>query len=83
MRFVLYALRWQASTPILIGVLALVEWLLPGNRWAGPVLANLAGAALFFRVDALILKRRAPSETCDGGDTGGGTLRQDAHQHVR
>ena len=50
-KFIMYMLRWQASTPIL----ALCLWLLEplGNVWA-TVIANIVGGALFFFIDRWI-----------------------------
>ena len=55
-KFVLYLLRWEASTP----VLALCTFLLSariGDFWAAFV-ANAIGAAIFFWVDRLIFKEK-------------------------
>lgn len=54
MRFVLYLLRWQLSTPILWACLAV---LLPAmdELWA-TVVANLVGGAVFYSVDERIFK---------------------------
>lgn len=55
MRFVLYFLRWQASTPILAGVIWLMaDW--PG--WISAAVANAIGAAMFYWVDRAIMRRR-------------------------
>lgn len=51
MRFLLYLLRWQLSTPILWGVLYLF-----GSGLRATILANLIGGCLFFFVDRRILK---------------------------
>lgn len=48
-RFVLYAVRWQCSTPILWGVLALL-----GVGLLQTITANLIGAGIFFFVDRVI-----------------------------
>jgi hypothetical protein len=53
-KFLLYLLRWEASTP----VLALCTFLLSariGDLWAAFV-ANAIGAAIFFWVDKKIFK---------------------------
>ena len=53
-KFLLYLLRWEASTP----VLALCTFLLSariGDFWAAFV-ANAIGAAIFFWVDKKIFK---------------------------
>jgi len=49
MKFALYLLRWQLSTPILWGVMAL----LGTSVWA-TVAANLIGGCIFFFVDRRI-----------------------------
>lgn len=53
MRFLLYILRWECSSPLL--ALCLI-WLEPvGAVWA-TVIANLIGGAIFFWVDRVIFK---------------------------
>lgn len=55
-KFVLYLLRWQASTPIL----ALCLFLLTARMsefWA-TVIANLIGGCIFFFVDKKIFKSK-------------------------
>lgn len=54
MRFVLYLIRWQLSTPIL--ALAMVAFVELGTWWA-TFLANLIGGCIFFFVDRLIFQR--------------------------
>jgi len=62
-KFLLYALRWQLSTPILWPIMA--YW--PGRHAATSPLAdivpvavaNLIGASIFFWVDRFIFKSRA------------------------
>jgi len=46
MRFILYASRWQLSTPILWIVLFYT-----GPTWVGTVISNLIGASIFYFVD--------------------------------
>ena len=52
-KFILYAIRWQCSTP----VLALCLWWLEpvGVMWA-TIIANFIGSIIFFFVDAWIFK---------------------------
>lgn len=58
-KFLLYILRWECSSPIL--ALCLV-WLEPvGAVWA-TVIANLIGGAIFFWVDSLIFKEKDEDE---------------------
>jgi len=45
---VLYAIRWQLSTPILWAVTSRL------NGWRGAAVANLIGALIFFWVDRWI-----------------------------
>jgi len=60
MRFLKYAFRWQASTP----VLAVAIWLLPFNIVTQTLLANLAGAAIFYKIDQHIFKHKThPNNT--------------------
>lgn len=54
MRFILYLLRWQLSSPILLACLLLMTEKI-GVFWA-TVLSNLVGGAIFFFVDRRILK---------------------------
>ena len=55
MRFILYLLRWQLSTPILaLAMVAFDDW---GTYWA-TIIANLIGGCLFFFVDKLIFERK-------------------------
>lgn len=52
--FVLYFLRWQASTPIL--AVCLIVFANLGNFWA-TVVANGVGAIIFFGIDRLIFTK--------------------------
>jgi hypothetical protein len=52
MKFILYLIRWQLSTPIL--ALAMVAFDDFGTLWA-TILANLIGGCLFYFVDKKIL----------------------------
>lgn len=52
-RFLLYALRWQLSTPILYPVVRYF-----GSDLWSVALANLAGASIFFWVDRFIFSSR-------------------------
>lgn len=52
MKFLLYFLRWQASTP----VLAVVTWLMSNyDNWISAMVANAIGACIFYWVDKWIL----------------------------
>ena len=48
MKFALYMLRWQLSTPILW---LATRWLADSSALASAVVANLVGGLLFFWVD--------------------------------
>jgi hypothetical protein len=50
-RYGLYLLRWQASTPILAGVLFLLTRM---DKLTATVIANFLGGLLFFWVDMII-----------------------------
>lgn len=50
-RYGLYLVRWQLSTPILAGVLALLGSL---GALAATIIANLVGGLIFFWVDRFI-----------------------------
>ena len=56
-RYILYLIRWQASTPILSPVVALFQggsiWGTP-ESWIGSSVANLIGGLIFFWVDRFI-----------------------------
>lgn len=52
-RFILYLLRWQASTPIL----ALVLYLLNTNEVLETIIANFIGGIIFYFVDKKIFKK--------------------------
>lgn len=52
--FILYAIRWQLSSPILAICLVWLGGL--GTIWA-TVIANLVGAITFFWIDKLIFKK--------------------------
>lgn len=54
-RFVLYLLRWQASTLILAPCIA---WLAPLGPIASAAIANLIGGIIFYFVDRRIFKER-------------------------
>jgi len=49
--FILYALRWQASTPILWLVLYYL-----GSGVGATIIANLIGSCIFYWVDKFIFK---------------------------
>lgn len=52
-RFILYLLRWEASTPII----ALVLYLLNTNEIIETIIANLIGGIIFYFVDKKIFKK--------------------------
>lgn len=54
-RFLLYALRWQLSSPILAVCLIWLGGL--GPIWA-TIIANAIGAAIFYIVDKKIFKEK-------------------------
>lgn len=52
-KFVLYIIRWQASTPIL----ALCMWLMGGwNVFVATIVANIIGGCIFYFVDKKIFE---------------------------
>ena len=54
--FLLYLLRWQASTPILSLVIYLTI-----DKWGGlasTILANFIGGLIFYQIDKLIFKKQ-------------------------
>lgn len=51
-RFILYLIRWEASTPIL----ALCLQLLNFNTLVNTIIANLIGGVIFYFVDKKIFK---------------------------
>ena len=54
-KYGIYLIRWQLSTPILAGVLC---WLSEFNTLTATIIANLLGGLLFFWVDKFIFKER-------------------------
>jgi len=55
-RFLLYLVRWQLSTPIL----ALVLWVMADfDLLVATIAANLIGGCMFFWVDKTIFKKNA------------------------
>ena len=54
MRFLLYLIRWQLSTPVLFLCL---WWLADANTWVATITANLIGGAIFYWVDKWIMRR--------------------------
>ena len=56
MRFALYLLRWQLSSPILLACLLLMTERV-GVFWA-TVISNLVGGAIFYFVDRRILNEQ-------------------------
>jgi len=59
LKLLLYALRWQASTPILY----LVIQLLPFGNLTKTIIANLIGSLIFFYVDAWIFNKKKGDKT--------------------
>lgn len=57
-KFILYAGRWQLSTPILYGVLILLPVFGITNGLVATIIANVIGASIFFWVDKLIFKKK-------------------------
>ena len=53
MKFILYLLRRQLSTPILFVCL---WWLADTNGWVATVTANLIGGSIFYWVDRWIFR---------------------------
>ena len=53
MRFILYLIRWQLSTPILALCLSNLNY---GTLW-NTVIANLIGGAIFYWVDKVIFRK--------------------------
>jgi len=54
-RFLLYALRWQLSTPVLALVLMCSEKA-GFNVWMATIIGNFIGSCIFFWVDKLIFR---------------------------
>ena len=61
-KFVLYAFRWQLSTPILAPVLIYCDRLFNDdpniNFWIATVVANFIGSCIFFWVDRFIFRTK-------------------------
>lgn len=57
-KFIIYAIRWQLSTPILWGVLSLFPLLGITDSLVNTIIANLIGASIFFFVDKKIFSRK-------------------------
>lgn len=55
MKFILYLIRWQLSTPIL--AIAMFAFSAFGTWWA-TALANFIGGCVFFFVDRLIFEHK-------------------------
>lgn len=53
-QFILYLLRWQASTPILALCLAFLNF----DTLTNTIIANLIGGIIFFWIDRLIFKSK-------------------------
>ena len=54
MKFILYLIRWQLSSPILFACLC---WLPVNGKLSATIIANLIGGCIFFFVDRLIFER--------------------------
>lgn len=61
-KFILYLIRWQLSTPILAPV---ISWYTHSpntfgtvDEWLGAAVANLIGGSIFFWVDRFIFKNK-------------------------
>jgi bacteriorhodopsin len=54
MKFILYLIRWQLSTPILAITMGLLAHF---STWVATVLANLIGGCIFFFVDRFIFEK--------------------------
>lgn len=61
-KFILYVIRWQLSTPILAPVVAIFKHSssMFGTKedWIAATIANLIGACIFFWVDRFIFKSK-------------------------
>ena len=55
-RFILYAIRWQLSTPILAIVCGFMNH--TKTEWVSAAVANAIGSAIFFLVDRWIFKHK-------------------------
>ena len=72
-KFVLYLIRWQLSTPILAPVVAYFKHspsiFGTSEEWLGAAVANLIGGCIFFWVDRFIFKNKTIEkwEMIDGG----------------
>jgi bacteriorhodopsin len=53
-KFIIYLIRWQLSTPILAITMVLLANF---NTWAATILANLIGGCIFFFVDRIIFEK--------------------------
>lgn len=63
LKFILYLIRWQLSTPILAPIVAYFKHseAMFGTRedWIAATIANLIGGCIFFWVDRFIFKSKA------------------------
>lgn len=57
MKFILYLIRWQLSSPILFACLC---WLPVSDKLYATIIANLIGGCLFYFVDKLIFTKKTP-----------------------
>jgi hypothetical protein len=53
-KFIIYLIRWQLSTPILAITMVLLANF---NTWVATILANLIGGCIFFFVDRIIFEK--------------------------
>lgn len=60
MKFILYLIRWQLSSPILAIAIVLFAGL---GTWWSTVLANLIGGCIFFFVDKIIFEKLGKKDT--------------------
>lgn len=54
-RFIVYLIRWQLSTPILA---ICIKWFSNYGYWERTAIANLIGAFIFFWFDKLLFKEK-------------------------
>jgi hypothetical protein len=63
LKFILYLIRWQLSTPILAPIVAIFKHSpsMFGSRedWIAATIANLIGGCIFFWVDRFIFRSKA------------------------
>lgn len=54
-KYLLYLVRWQLSTPVIAAVLILLA---ETNKWIATAIANLIGGLIFFWIDKIIFTGR-------------------------